>query len=86
MCIYGGYMCICVSNIEFLCPTLWLVEVCTDDNADIDGQSMIVKALFDKPNKPKSLPVTVLSFKTRTIQVESTLMTTVHALRNLNFT
>ena len=35
-------MCICVPNMKFLCPTLWQGEVCTDDDANDDGQSMIV--------------------------------------------
>ena len=51
MCICGGHMCICIPNIKFLCLTLWQGEVCTDDeanadNANDDGQSMIVKALW----------------------------------------
>ena len=50
MCIYGGYMCICIPNMKFLCLTMCQGEVCTDDadtkdaNADDanNGQSMIV--------------------------------------------
>ena len=55
MCIYGGHMCMCIPHMKFLCLTLWQGEVCTDDDDDDAnaGQSMIDKALVDKPNEPK---------------------------------
>ena len=59
MCIYEGHICICVSNMKFVCLNVWLGEVCTDNanNANIndDGQCMIIQgALVDKPNEPKT--------------------------------
>ena len=30
MCMYGVHMCVCVSNMKFLCLTLCQGEVCTD--------------------------------------------------------
>ena len=59
MCIYGGHMCLCIPNMQFLCLTLCQGEVCTNDdaNADVDddnGRNMIVQgSLADKPNEPK---------------------------------
>ena len=53
----------CIPNIKFLCLTLCQGEVCTDDeanngtndNANDDGQFMIVSgSLVDKPNEPKT--------------------------------
>ena len=36
-------MGIFIPHMKSLCPTLWLGEVCTDENAgDYDAQSMIV--------------------------------------------
>ena len=41
MCIYWGYMCICIPNMKFLCLTLCQGEVCTDDdnNANVDNDA-----------------------------------------------
>ena len=60
MCIYHEDMGIFIPNMKFLCVTLWLEGMCTDDdedtnidNNDDDGQSMIVEGyLADKPNEP----------------------------------
>ena len=30
-------MCICVPSMKFLCLTMFLGEVCTDDDADADA-------------------------------------------------
>ena len=52
-------MCMSITNMKFLCLTLWQGEVCTDNNtndndANDDGQSMIEKgSLVDKPIEPK---------------------------------
>ena len=59
-------MHIFIPNMKFLCLTLWLGELCTDDNdsdseawqqrcwAMDDGKSKIVKdTSVDKPNEPK---------------------------------
>ena len=54
MCIYLEHMCIFVQNMKFLCITMWLGGLYTnnandntDDNAnDDDGQSMIVSGLW----------------------------------------
>ena len=35
-CLHGDYVCICIPSVKFLCLTLWLGEVCTDDNANED--------------------------------------------------
>ena len=32
--MYGGHMCICILNMEFLRLNLWLGEVCTDNAND----------------------------------------------------
>ena len=50
MCIYGEYMCMCITNMKFLCLTQLQGEVCADDanandanaNTKDIGQSMIV--------------------------------------------
>ena len=62
MCIYGGYMCICIPNMKFLCLTLCHGEVCTDNDANAndadanDRQSMIVSgALVDNQMSQKSV-------------------------------
>ena len=49
-------MDIFIQNMKFLCLTLWLGGVYTDDDAkNNDGQSMLVYgSLVDKPNEPKS--------------------------------
>ena len=46
-------MDIFIPNLKFL--TLWLGEVCADNNTNDDAQSMIVLGplLVDKPNEPK---------------------------------
>ena len=52
-------MGIFVPNMKFLCLSLWLGEVCTDDANDEDAndhnrQSMTVKgSLVDNPNETK---------------------------------
>ena len=38
MCIYEGHRCICVPNMKFVCLTLLLGEVCTD-NANADANT-----------------------------------------------
>ena len=66
------HMCICISNMKFLCLTLWQEEVCTDDNADAkmdanvnndDAQFMtVLGSLVDKPNEPKILRILYVLF------------------------
>ena len=37
ICIYWGQMGIFIPNMNFLCLTLWLGGVCTDNNANDDA-------------------------------------------------
>ena len=54
-------MRIFIPDMKFLCLTLWLGGVCTDDtnngaNDDNNGQSMIVEgSLVNKPNEPRTI-------------------------------
>ena len=54
MCIYKGHVYIFTPNMKFLCLTMWLGGLYTENNTDSDTkndpdndrQSMIVKALW----------------------------------------
>ena len=63
MCICGGHKCISVPNMKFLCLTLRLKEVSTDDDDNDyddandnahDGQSMmalwLINQMWQKPD------------------------------------
>ena len=39
MCIYGGRICKFISNMKFLCLTLWQGEVCKDDDTNADANA-----------------------------------------------
>ena len=48
----GGFLCICIPNMKFLCLTPWHGELCTDDADDANAN---IQSMTDKPNEPKIL-------------------------------
>ena len=47
-------MCICIPNMTLVCLTLWLGEVCTDDDDDANDDPGRRNSLVDKPNELKT--------------------------------